>query len=246
VTLRAFRVDRFEVTVERFRRFWDAGHPVPSGGGVVYSASATVAIPAWAVTDPRMAGDPRDATGFPDCTLYGSVPAGTPITCVNWPTAMAFCVWDGGRLPTEAEWEYAARYHEEAGGGPPGRSYPWGNDPPACQANHAELAASCADRPMHPWPVGTAQNITGALFDLAGNVSEWVADAAAFYGTAPCWDGDAVREDPVCLTLVSEQRILRGGSCTSRAAAMRAAARDNSSGAGLAGGRGFRCIHLSP
>jgi len=246
VTLRPFGIDRYEVTVERFRRFWDAGHPVPSSGRVVYSASATVTIPGWAAANPRLVGDPADPTGYPYCSLYGSVPAGSPITCVDWPTAMAFCVWDGGRLPTEAEWEYAARYHEAPGVTPPGRVYPWGDDAPACQANHAELPATCPSRFTHPWPGGTNQPATGALFDLAGNVSEWTADGFLPFGTAPCWGGFVRLDDPVCLMGDGEQRTLRGGSVTSRAANMRAAARDHSSATGIGAGRGFRCIHLSP
>ena len=246
VSLRAFLIDRYEVTVERFRRFWDAGHPVPPSGRVVYSASATVTIPAWAAANPRLAGDPVDLSGFPFCSLYGAVPAGSPITCVDWPTAMAFCVWDGGRLPTEAEWEYAARYHVASGITTPGRAYPWGNDAPVCQANHAELSATCPNRLQHPWPFGTNQPSTYALFDLAGNVSEWAADGFARYNTSPCWAGDGPFEDPVCLTGDGDQRTLRGGAVSSRAANMRAASRDHSSATGIGGGRGFRCIHLSP
>jgi serine/threonine-protein kinase len=101
-----------------------------------------------------------------------------PIVCVTWHQAQAYCNWVGGRLPTEAEWEFAAR-------GPTGLKYPWGNDFEGAWLNYCD--ATCGrprsdkawnDGQLYSAPVGSypaGASWCGAL-DMAGNVSEWVAD----------------------------------------------------------------------
>ncbi len=250
VHLPSFVMDRYEVTLERFRAFWSAGHPAPPFGRVDYPGGA-VSLTPWVVSAPVMAGAPRDDAGVSLCAWANpSAPAYTPVNCVDWATAMAFCVWEGGRLPTEAEWEAAARYVPRGADGRVlrlGRRYPWGDDAPECQANFVERSLSCGPRPGAPWVVGTSQPSWYPFFDMAGNLQEWVADVNAPYGSAPCWDlGEYA--DPLCATWTDdaavEQRTIRGGSFTSMEPNIRGASRDNSRPSDRGTNKGFRCLRV--
>ncbi len=128
--------------------------------------------------------------------------ASHPINDVTWEQAKAFCTWAGGRLPTEAEWELAAR----AGGR--NQSYPWGNDDATCELAvlHDGDLAGC--RKESTWPVcsrAPGTTVQGVC-DLAGNVAEWVADRYAkdSYATSPA-------ENPTGPATGSE-RVVRGGN----------------------------------
>jgi formylglycine-generating enzyme required for sulfatase activity len=147
-----------------------------------------------------------------------------PALCMSHDQAQAYCAWRGKRLPSEAEWERAAR-------GAAGRAYAWGDAAPDCARANAD---GCGGDPA---PVGSRPDgaTPEGVLDLTGNVREWVADwyAADAYAT-----GEA--RDPRGPASGSE-RVVRGGGFVTGADGLRAAARDKLVPLGGAYDLGLRC-----
>ncbi|MFO0714883.1 MAG: SUMF1/EgtB/PvdO family nonheme iron enzyme [Sandaracinus sp.] len=236
ITVSAFRMDAYEVTVERFRRFWDAGHPVPSAP-TTYPDGSTITVAS--VQAPVAHGD-ADDPGFCTWTPEPRTLELHPITCVPFETALAFCAWDGGRLPTEAEWELAAR-------GMTGRSYPWGTETPVGDSEGIECDRAqgfhCPGDDGQPTRQVGSFAATSGLYDLSGNVYEFTADSFEIFAStgAGCWNG-MPRTDPRCASAAAEV-TLRGGAFDGGSRELRAASRvkipriENNWGAGL------RCVY---
>ncbi len=217
VHLDAFWIDRTEVTNARFVQLLNklGGHTGACGGKNCVETQAEDRYSHILEQDGRYSVE----SDFEE----------HPATQVSWYGAQAYCTWAGARLPTEAEWEKAAR-------GVDGRIFPWGNEAPDCdKAQYGDCGGSTV-------PAGTRQ--AGAspygVLDMAGNVWEWVSDwyDPAYYDASP----DRNPQGPDS----GVRRVFRGGSWGYLPAFLRAADRARNRPAYAGFNVGFRCAASSP
>ena len=173
VAVAAFRIARMPVTVAQFAAFVRAtGYRTTAevkGSARVYTGSKWEDVKGADWSHPR--GPQSDVVQKQN----------HPVTCVSWHDAQAFCKWAGVRLPSEAEWEKAAR-------GTDGRLYPWGDAAPTNE--HCNFGMKVGDTtPVGSYPKGASPY---GLLDAAGNVLEWTSSKFAAY---PYAVGDG-REHP--------------------------------------------------
>lgn len=204
VTLRAFAIDRTEVTNAQFAEFLNAlDLEVHADFSYTAATRAHFAEGSWPdLLEEGIEPDLYPLIGLDDEQVRIEVRNGRfvaaegyedhPVAESTWRGARNYCAWRGARLPTEVEWEAAAR-------GTEGRIYPWGNSPPEQELVYtgypSGVTAPVGSRPKGATPEG--------VLDLAGSQAEWTA---SLYRPYPYDAGDG-REDP----LASGERVTRGG-----------------------------------
>lgn len=169
----------------------------------------------------------------PNKTVTQVLPQEQPMRYVRWKDAQLFCQWMKKRLPTEAEWEWAARGDE-------GWEFPWGKQKPTCQ--HA-VHKRC--RTPFPLPASEKRNWGHnpfGVFDLAGNVAEWVRDCYDPHGYHKAASKNPALLDPWFDTIPCSQRVVRGGSFRHSAYWLRSYARMSRPEQLGTAWIGFRCV----
>jgi formylglycine-generating enzyme len=204
VSLQGYSMDRYEVTNRRFKKCVDAGQcqaPVLSSSGQRKE-------------------------------YFGTEPfADYPVVFVDWSQADAFCKVDGGRLPTEAEWEKVARGPE-----PSRREFPWGNEAPDCKRANLGGPGSCVGDTDRVGRRPDGKSLLGAM-DMAGNVWEWTSDwySPTYYQASP----SANPQGPASGHL----KVMRGGCWQSSASSLRVSCRKAELPSTWAPNVGFRCVY---
>jgi formylglycine-generating enzyme required for sulfatase activity len=214
-TVSDFRLDRFEITVGRFRSFvngYPANKPVAGAG-----AHPLIPNSGWqSAWDTNLPSTKAGLTASPNCDpnttdkpTWTDTPGANenkPLNCIDWRVAFAFCAWDRGRLPTEAEWNYAAA------GGSEQREYPWSNPPSSVDIDISYTVFQCESDGMTGCSLADILHVGSKSpkgdgrwkqADLGGGVFEWTMDNLLFPYAVPCVD---------CANIGADfARLIRGG-----------------------------------
>jgi formylglycine-generating enzyme required for sulfatase activity len=207
-TVDDFYLDKYEITVGRFRQFVNAGmgtqtkppaagagvHPLIAGSGWNSAWNTNLKANTAALTTAMKCN-----SSYQTWTDTAGSNESRPQNCIDWYEAFAFCAWDGGRLATEAEWNYAAA------GGSEQRAYPWSN-PPTSTTIDDSYAVYCGGSCSSTQNVGSKSPKGDGKWghsDLAGNVWEWTLDWYVSPYQTPCSN---------CADLIDAScRVVRGG-----------------------------------
>jgi formylglycine-generating enzyme required for sulfatase activity len=232
VYLNGFYIDKYEVTNAQFKSFIDAGG---------YTTQAYWSAAGWAA---------RTSGGWtlPYYWTAGTYHSGTawpnfPVNGISWYEAEAYANFAGKRLPTEAEWEKAARGTDQ-------RTYPWGEGVDGSRANYwgsgdpydnSSTPVGFYDGRLHPSPLFQTTNSPSfyGAYDMAGNVWEWVADWYGAYPSGPVSNPTG--------PLTGSYRVLRGGAWLTNTGNLRSAYRGHYNPTNRGNGNiGFRCARTLP
>lgn len=214
-TVSDFRLDRFEITVGRFRAFvngYPANKPIAGAG-----AHPLIPNSGWqSAWDANLPSTKAELTATPKCDLntpgfpmWTDTPGpneNKPMNCLDWYVTFAFCAWDRGRLPTEAEWNYAAAAGSEQ------REYPWSNPPSSLAIDSSYTVYYCEGDGIADCGFADILNVGSKSprgdgrwkhADLAGSMDEWNLDDYHIPYAVPCFD---------CATLnTNALKVVRSG-----------------------------------